>query len=141
MVVTRAAQSIGPSEIQALDNVLSSGRRAMLDGDRGTAIRLSGEFHLSIGASARQPVLMGFLKALVSRSSLVIALYGRGYNSACGDDEHRGLLDALCRHDAATAGRLMADHLTHIEADLDLEPWSERTVSLSDILSVADALT
>ncbi len=140
VMVARAAERVGPGEIEALDGVLVRGRQAMLAGDRGTAIRLSGEFHLSIGASAGQPVLQGFLTELISRSSLVIALYGRGYNSACGDDEHRGLLEALRRHDGAIASQLMAAHLDHIEADLDLEPRPPRLVSLADVLSSETAI-
>lgn len=111
VIVIRAAGLIEPAEIEALEETLGRGRRAMLEGERGTAIRLSGEFHLGIGASARQPILLGYLADLVSRSSLVIALYGRGYSSACADGEHRNLLDALRRRDGPAAGRLIAAHL------------------------------
>lgn len=136
VVAVRAAESIGADDIEALDDMLARGRRAVEAGDRGTAIRLSGEFHIGIGASARQPVLRGFLVELVSRSSLVIALYGRGYGSACADEEHCALLDALRRRDGPAAGRLMAAHLDHIEADLDLAPRPLRTVSLAEVLAL-----
>ena len=137
VTVARAAARIEAAETDALEDVLARGAAAMLGGDRGTAIRLSGEFHLSIGTSARQAVLHGFLVELVSRSSLVIALYGRGYHSACGDDEHRQLLAALCNRDPDAAARLMATHLDHIEADLDLNPLRDRTVPLAEALSLA----
>ena len=138
VTVTRAAELIGPAELDGLQELLGRALQAVADGDRGTAIRLSGEFHLSIGACARQDVLQGFLVELVSRSSLVIALYGRGYDSACADDEHRALTAALRNRDAAAAARLMASHLDHIEADLDLKPRHTRAVSLAEALSLAD---
>ena len=138
VTIARAAAVVGPADLEALDDVLMRGARAMVAGDRGTAIRLSGEFHLAIAAMAGQQVLQGFLIELVSRSSLVIALYGRGFDSACADEEHRGLLDALRCRDAERAARLIVSHLDHIEADLDLEPPHARPVSLADALLTAD---
>ena len=138
VTIARAAAVVGPADLESLDDVLMRGARAMVAGDRGTAIRLSGEFHLAIAAMAGQQVLQGFLIELVSRSSLVIALYGRGFDSACADEEHRGLLDALRCRDAERAARLIVSHLDHIEADLDLEPPHARPVSLADALLTAD---
>lgn len=139
VTVSLAADRIGAAELARLADLLGRGRDAVAAGDRGTAIRLSGEFHVQIGASARQAVLQGFLVGLVSRSSLVIALYGRGYHSACADDEHDRLLDSLRRHDATAAVELMTAHLHHIEADLDLRP-SRKTAGLAEALQIGDSL-
>ena len=136
VTVARAAESIGEAELAGLDALLGRGLDAVAAGDRGTAIRLSGEFHVAIGASARQTILQGFLVGLVSRSSLVIALYGRGNNSACADDDHEHLLGALRRHDPAAAVELMTAHLRHIEADLDLRRSGARTGGLAEALRV-----
>ncbi len=55
-----------------------------------SAIRLSGAFHMAIARIRGEGALTRFLGGLISRSSLVIALYGRGAASACGHDEHVG---------------------------------------------------
>jgi DNA-binding GntR family transcriptional regulator len=141
VTVARAAARFGPVEAADLEAMLAAERRAMTEGDRGTAIRLSGEFHLAIAAIGRQAVLQGFLAELVSRSSLVIALYGRGYRSACADEEHRLLLEALRAQDSEGAARQMSTHLDHIEADLDLKPRPRRMVSLADALLPPDRLS
>lgn len=88
---------------------------------RRAEIRISGELHLRIAAIARNDILLRFLRELVARSSLVIALYGRTTASTCARDEHSLIVEALARHDGTTASQLMRHHIEHIEADLDYE--------------------
>jgi DNA-binding GntR family transcriptional regulator len=76
-----------------------------------------------------------FLRELVSRASLVIALYGRSGASACGNTEHQAILQALARHDAERAGAAMLAHLTHIEQDLDLAPAEARPIDVAAVLT------
>ncbi|WP_181708547.1 GntR family transcriptional regulator [Chthonobacter rhizosphaerae] len=103
---------------------------------RRAEIRASGDLHLKIAAVAGNDLLTRFLKELVSRSSLVIALYGRTTVSSCGRDEHRAIVDAMRRRDARTAADLMRHHIDHIEADLDYRAGDD--VSLRDIVFDGD---
>jgi hypothetical protein len=68
---------------------------------------------------------------LISRSSLVIALYGRSHASACGNHEHIALVSALGSREAQSAARLMSDHLDHIFSDLDLNIRDDNPVDLA----------
>ncbi len=89
--------------------------------DKGTAIRLSGEFHLQLARLSGNKPLEGFLHSLVPQTSLIIALYQSKEGSRCAIDEHSRLLDALKLGDAALAKRLMGEHLDHIEDRLALD--------------------
>ena len=134
ITVARAAAQASENDLLALEASLIEGRNALIKGDRGRAIRLSGQFHTLIAEIARQSVLQGFLTELVARSSLVIALYGHRGRSDCGDVEHAALVDALRSRDQARAVALMTEHLNHIEADLDLERQSRPALPLARLL-------
>lgn len=133
-LVQRAATRMDDRAEAELAALIAAGQHAMDAADRGRAIRLSGEFHLRIAAVADQPVLLPFLAELISRSSLVIALYGRGRLADCGAAEHQELLDVLTAHDGDAAAMLMRHHLAHIESDLDLEEPTRATLPLADAL-------
>ena len=100
------------------------------------AIRLSGGFHVAVAAICGEGALTQFLRSLISRSSLVIALYGRGPASECGHDEHVAFLDALAAGGGEKAAAAMAEHLDHILADLTLAERAEEPVDLAEILSL-----
>lgn len=134
VTVARAAERATSKDCDALDRLMAEGRAALAAGDRGRAIRLSGQFHLAVSRVACQPVLEDFLAELVARSSLVIALYGHGGRSDCGDHDHLGLVAALRARDAERAVRLMEEHLRSIEADLDLGRAERVPRPLADLL-------
>lgn len=137
--VARAAAAATPAALDGLEALLDEGRAALARHDRGRAIRLSGEFHLGISRLAGQPVLHEFLRDLVSRSSLVIALYGHAGHSECGDGDHRALVATLRARDAAMATAEMLRHLDDIERDLDFARPTQRPRALADILEPAPA--
>lgn len=92
----------------------SSARR-----DHGTAIRLSGEFHLELAKLSANEPLKGFLRSLVPQTSLIIALYESSDGSPCAIDEHGRLLDAIEAKDIKESVRLMGEHLDQIESRLN----------------------
>ena len=134
VTTARAAENATSADLAGLAAILDESRAALAGGDRGRAIRLSGDFHLRIAGIARQSVLEGFLAELVVRSSLVIALYGHRGRSDCGAHDHRRLVDALRDRDGAGAVALMTAHLHEIEADLDLDRVVRSPRSLGDLL-------
>ncbi len=135
VTTSRAAAQATESDLLDLEAVLHQGRDALAANDRGRAIRLSGIFHVRVAGVARQAVLEGFLKELVARSSLVIALYGHRGRSDCGDAEHTGLIEALRRRDGAHAVALMTEHLHHLEDDLDLDRQVRASLPLAKLLA------
>lgn len=79
--------------------------------DGPKSIRLAGEFHVLLAELTGNPLLQRYVGETVSRSSLIIALYGATHSSECAVTEHRQLIDALLNGDAAEAERLMIAHL------------------------------
>jgi DNA-binding GntR family transcriptional regulator len=128
------AATIATPQVKALRELLKEEHAAMARGDRPAAIRLSGEFHLSVAKLRGEGVVTAFLKSLISRTSLVIALYGRGAASMCGHDEHEQIVGALEAREGERAAELMIEHLDHIFSDLDLRRRTEPIVDTVGVL-------
>jgi DNA-binding GntR family transcriptional regulator len=133
-IAREVARRIEPRDIAALRALLDEEQGALGRGDRPTAIRLSGAFHVAVAAVCGEGVITTFLRSLISRSSLVIALYGRGAASACGHDEHLQFLHALEARDGERAAELMSEHLDHILGDLDLARGGGAAVDVASVL-------
>jgi DNA-binding GntR family transcriptional regulator len=135
-IALEVARKIRPEEVERLRALLAEEREALARGDRRAAIRLSGAFHMAIAMICGEGALTRFLAGLISRSSLVIALYGRGPASACGHDEHASLVEALAARDGPLAAALMAEHLEHIMGDLALTRRADAPIDVAAILRV-----
>jgi len=133
-VAQEVAPQIRPEHIQKLRALLADEDAAIRRGDRRSAIRLSGAFHMAIARIRGEGALTQFLRGLISRSSLVIALYGRGVAPACGPEEHLAIADALAAGDGSRAAALMAHHLEHILSDLVLTPRYDAPIDLAAVL-------
>jgi DNA-binding GntR family transcriptional regulator len=133
-IAREVARRISAAQLSSLRALLDEEQAALRRGDRPAAIRVSGAFHVAIAATRGEGVLTNFLRGLISRSSLVIALYGRSHASACGHDEHIALVEALKARDCDRAARLMGEHLDHILGDLDLSPRPEGPVDVALVL-------
>ncbi len=133
-IAREVARRIAPDDVLDLRAILEDEEAALRRGDRPAAIRLSGAFHVAVAAICGEGVLTAFLRSLISRSSLVIALYGRGAASACGHDDHVRFLLALEAHEGDRAATLMSEHLDHILGDLDLARGGGATVDVVAVL-------
>jgi DNA-binding GntR family transcriptional regulator len=83
--------------------------------DDRVAIRLAGEFHIMLAAMSGNRVIERYLAELVSRCSLILALYGRPHSSECAVNEHSAIIAALRERDAAKAIALMDHHIGSVE--------------------------
>lgn len=133
-IAREVAGSINANQIAALRARLDEEHEAMDRGDRGTAIRCSGAFHVAVAATRGDGVLTAFLRGVIAQSSLVVALYGRRDAPACRHDEHVTLLAALEAHDAQAATRITGEHLDNLFGDLDLTVRDERPIDLAAVL-------
>jgi DNA-binding GntR family transcriptional regulator len=88
--------------------------------DPRSYIRLSGDFHVRLAEIAGNAVLADFLTELVSRTSLIIAVYEMAGNSACAPDTHLELIEEIARGDEKRAVSEMIQHLNEIEGRLHL---------------------
>ena len=129
-----AAERATEAHIDALKAHIEQEHAAIASGEAGRALKLSGVFHVEIAQIADQATIEAFIRQLVSRSSLVIALYWRRRNALCESHAHHALLDALQRHDADAAEDLMNGHLIDLVSQLDLCDAPPQTVSLREAL-------
>jgi DNA-binding GntR family transcriptional regulator len=84
--------------------------------DARVSIRLAGEFHIRLAEMSGNRLLQRYLSEVVSRCSLILALYGRPHSSECAVNEHREIIEALRRGDAGAATALMDQHIGSVES-------------------------
>jgi DNA-binding GntR family transcriptional regulator len=130
--VRQAAVKAGPAQIAELRDLIGREHRAVDDGDRRQQIRLSGAFHIKIAEICGNGVLTDLLHALVSRTSLIIALYETPGNSACISDDHGGLIEAIAAADTGLAAERMRCHLEDCERRLRLAD-DQGSVDLAEV--------
>jgi len=117
------------TDLRSLREHLRLEEEAWRTGDRRAMLKLSGEFHLRVAELADNGILVELLRDLISRSSLIIAVYQSPATRPCPPDAHRVLISLLDERDpAATA--CMAEHIDHVMAELRLEDRSDNGIDL-----------
>ena len=117
--VRLAALNATPRDIAALRRQLADEHQAV-GRDQPTWVRLASGFHLRVAELARNAVLHRYLAEIVSRCSLIVALYEVPGNAPCEHDEHERIVDCIERKDAEGAVLRMAEHLRRLERHVDL---------------------
>jgi DNA-binding GntR family transcriptional regulator len=130
LVVERLAGRLSRADLARLKQHVAAEEQG-----RGGAesIRLAGEFHMLLAELAGSSTLSRYVGELISRSSLILAIYGRPHSPDCAVTEHREIIDALLRGDTAVVTRLMDRHLDAIIGRALIAPPPRRDIS--DILS------
>ena len=82
--------------------------------DGPASIRLAGEFHTLLADMTGNEILARYINEVVSRGSLVLAIYGRPHSSDCAVTEHKELIAALVAGDTERAMQLMDEHLASV---------------------------
>jgi len=103
--------------------------------DDRVSIRLAGEFHIKLAAMSGNRVLERYLGELVSRCSLILALYGLPHSSECAVYEHSELIAAMRRGDVPAAVHLMEEHVGSVEKRALLGDESGAEPDLGSVLS------
>jgi DNA-binding GntR family transcriptional regulator len=140
-MVRELAGKCSAADKRLLEKHVQREHQAHESGDKSLRIRLSGEFHLLIGDLAARPVLYQFLHEIISRASLIVALYQRSHSAngrSAGDRaccEHHDLIDAIASHQVEQAVELMDAHLQELENQLDLDPPLEQHVDLKKVFA------
>jgi len=123
-----------PESLTQSRAALAAEDAARRSGDRAAWIRLGGEFHLLLAQLAGNHVLLRFMGELVSRCSLIIALYETPGSAMCENDEHQDLATLIEQGKVKEAIHLIEHHLLAIEARLHLA-GQDRKVNLAQALS------
>jgi DNA-binding GntR family transcriptional regulator len=132
--VTGFIESASRSDCKRIHEHVMREQAACRQGDRRVSLKLSGEFHLIIAEVAGNQILSDMLRDLVSRSSLIIAVYQTPGATCCPPDEHRELAAALERREPRAA-ELMSRHLDRVLADLRLEEPAAKGVDLRSVFA------
>lgn len=117
-VVQLACVHATSAQVRQLRELITRERECIERGQRGPAIRLSGEFHLHLAAMARNAPLAQFLNSLVPLTSLIIARYETKARTYCAWQDHVAIVEAIAQRDANAAVTLMTQHLDHLETKL-----------------------
>ncbi|WEK51594.1 MAG: GntR family transcriptional regulator [Candidatus Kaistia colombiensis] len=133
-IIQRLARQVTPAQVTAL---LDHNKREHVlahSNDRAGAIQLAGDFHIQLAQLAGNDVLTQFLKSLITRTSLILALYGDGREHDCSADEHHTIIEALKNDDSAGAIKAMTNHLDGVLDRANLGLRSDEVRDLSAIL-------
>jgi DNA-binding GntR family transcriptional regulator len=134
LVVERLSGALAPDQVRRLKAHVAAERR--LSGvDGPEAVRLAGEFHVLLAALTGNALLARYVAEVVSRSSLILALYSRPHSAECGANEHADIIEAMAAGEVARARRLMDHHLGAVQ-DRALLPGSGAPApGLKDVLA------
>lgn len=127
ILVARTLINASDGELKDLLRLAKSEQLAFAKGRKAERLKLSGDFHRQLASLAGNLVLENFLEELVSRTSLIIALYESPGAVPCSHTEHLEIANALIARDAGKAVQYMEHHLHHIETQIDLTPQPEVT--------------
>jgi DNA-binding GntR family transcriptional regulator len=133
-VAAMAAGVARPADIKLLRRHIEEEHKALHDSRHGDALRLSARFHESIAEIAGQSILTEFVRALCSRSALIIALYAKRRDTLCESHAHTALVDAIAANNQLDASELMTSHLVDLLSGIELSDREPAPASLSEIL-------
>lgn len=128
-----AVERASAEDIENLTAHLVKEHAAHHEHARQEAIRLSGQFHLLLAQIAANSVMLRMMKELVTRTSLIIGIFGAPSVANCRDDDHERILHAFKARDGQAAADLMTEHLRVIEGGLELGTQKGGAVDLIDL--------
>lgn len=132
-VARMAAERATDADLHTLEQHLRLEHEAHHGNKRRDAIRLSGQFHVLVAEVAANAVTLRMVKELVTRTSLIIGIFGSPGVSNCRDEDHDEIFAAFRSRDCDAAARLMSEHLRHIQEHLELNGPAE---GASDLVAI-----
>lgn len=135
-IVPLVAERITKAELALLRKQLREEHSALHRADQPAWARLASSFHLRLAELSGSAILHRYLHELISRCSLIVALYEPPGNAACEHDEHARIVDYVENGEPAKAVRVMNEHLLDLERRICLDkPQAEK--SLAQMLGLA----
>lgn len=120
-IVRLATRHATAEDIASLRRQLAAEHDAMHRFTQPAWARLASAFHLHLAELSRNPVLQRYLMELVSRCSLIVALYEPPGKASCEHEEHERVVDLIAQGDAEGAAREMEAHLLALEHSITLQ--------------------
>jgi DNA-binding GntR family transcriptional regulator len=128
-------RSVDEAALKRLRDHIKKERQGERSEDRAFELKASHEFHTLLAEIVDNRVVVGFLRELMARSSLVTALYERPDVSSCSHLAHANLIKFIERRDAEGLADAMLKHLHQIEGDLMLFEREEPVTDLRRVFA------
>lgn len=90
-------------------------REAWTARQSAASARLGGEFHILLARESGNALLQRYMSEVVSRTALILTIYGRDIDQGASIDEHDELIALLAAGDGAGAADHVAAHLDGVE--------------------------
>ena len=120
-LVRLATEHATPADLAALRAQLQAEHQGLHGADQPAWARLASAFHLQLARLARNPILERYLSEIVTRCSLIVAVYQPPGNAGCEHAEHGAIVDCIERGDAQGAIDVMDRHLLALERHICLD--------------------
>lgn len=133
-MVKQLAKDPSQASLELLCDHIALENSAREQNERIEVIRLSGEFHVKLAQAVGNSVITRVMRELVTRTSLIVGLFGVQGNASCPDDEHAKILEAIRNRDPKRAEQLLVSHLNHIQSGLDMDARKRPQDDLASIL-------
>ncbi len=134
LVMQRLAGKLTRAQIDQLKSHVAEEERAR-GRDEPLSIRLATEFHIVLAEMTGSAVLERYVSETSSRCGLILALYSRPHSSECAVSEHREIIDALVKGDAARAIAVMDQHLEAVASRALIVARPNKGRDIKDILA------
>ena len=121
-IVGHLAPTLTPELAAHLTTHIAEEAEALQRGDRAESVRLSAAFHMILAEATGNVFVMQQMQELVSRTSMLVAVYESASTTQCACEEHRDIFSALIRGDDAGAAKSMRTHLSLIVTRLRPRP-------------------
>ena len=97
--------------------------------------RLAGEFHIRLAKLSGNALIAKYMAELVTRCSLILAVFGRPHLHDGGADEHTAIIAALRSGDAQKAVAIMDHHMGEVESRAIPGQEDDTGPALGDVLA------
>jgi DNA-binding GntR family transcriptional regulator len=134
LVVARLAGQLTGAQIERLQRHVDEEERAR-GNNEPLSIRLATEFHIVLAEMTGSPVLARYVSEIASRCGLTLALYSRPHSAECAVNEHRAVIAALTKGNAARAVKVMEDHLEAVAGRALIVARPHRERDIKDVLA------
>jgi DNA-binding GntR family transcriptional regulator len=121
-LVKRLATTISADQVAQLRAHLADEAAAVQRIDVPGRTRLLADFHTVLAQLLGNQALAQLLGDLLTRCSLIALMFQSSHSAEHSHAEHVAIVDALERHDARAAVKLMDAHLQHVIDNLQLDP-------------------
>jgi DNA-binding GntR family transcriptional regulator len=101
-------------------------------------LRASGRFHVAMAESTDNPLIADILKALISRTSLILTVFVPSIRHLCDAQDHSRILDAIEAKQRERAPQLMEEHLRHLEGSITPLEKATAEIDIAAILQPAN---